>query len=85
MEHRIGMETEVVVVRQLIALRIVKRQSRLKPAGNGVGQIGDQFPRTGGDDQVLALVRLEPIPVRIAGRELLPRAWRNLPAWPDRA
>ncbi len=70
-EDRIGMEVVVVVVGQLVPVGIVQRQRGLEPAGHGVGQVGDQFPRAGGDDQPLALSGLEAVAVRVAGREPL--------------
>ena len=69
----IGMEAVVVVIRQFIAVGIVKRQNGLKPAGNRVGQIGDQFARAGRNHQLLTLMRLEPVPVGLAGGERLAR------------
>ena len=68
-EDRIGMEAVVVAKGQLPALGVVQRQRGLEPAGDGVGQVRDQFPSGGGDDQRLALPRLEAVAVRIAGRE----------------
>ena len=69
-EDRIGMEAEVVVIGQLLALGVVERQGGLEPAGHGVGQVGDQLPCAGGHDQALALAGLEAIPVHAAGHDL---------------
>ena len=62
------METEVVVVGHFFPLGIVERQRGLKPAGHGVGQVGDQLPGTDGDDHLLPLAGLEPIAVHV-GRD----------------
>jgi hypothetical protein len=62
----VGMEAVVVVIRQFVSIGIVKRQNGLKPAGDGVGQIGDQFARAGRNHQLVTLVRLETIPVGFA-------------------
>ena len=72
-QDRIGMETIVVVVGQLFSLGVVERQRGLEPAGHGVGQVGDQLPRAGGDDQSLALAGLEAVAVGVAGREAVGR------------
>ena len=53
----IGLEAVVVVIRHFLAVRVVQHQHGLEPAGHGVGDIGDQLPRLGGDDQPLALAR----------------------------
>jgi hypothetical protein len=53
------MEAEIVVVGHFLARRIVEREHGLKPAGHGVGQIGHQLARAGGDRQALPLARLK--------------------------
>ena len=70
MENGIGMETVAVGIGQLVSLGIVERQRGLKPAGHGVGQIGNQLPRRDGDDQLLPLACREPIAVYAAGHDL---------------
>ena len=70
MEDRVGVEQVMVGVRQFMALGVVKGQSRLEPAGDGVGKIGDQFPRRGGDDQLQPFAGLEPVAVHAAGQDL---------------
>ena len=69
-DHRVGLEAVVVVVGHLLAVGVVQRQHGLEPAGHGVGDIGDQLPRLGGDDQPLALAGREAIAVHFAGSDL---------------
>ena len=64
------MEQVVVGMFQFMALGVVECQGGLEPAGHGVREIGDQFPRRGDDDQSLPLAGLEPIAVHAAGQDL---------------
>ena len=64
------MEAVVVGVGHFVALGIVEAERGLEPAGHGVGEVGDQFARAGGDDQLLALGGLEAIAVHAAGHDL---------------
>ena len=70
MEHRVRVEMEIVVVRHLVAARVVELQYGLKPTGNTVGDVGDQLPSFDSDDQTLPLARLKTIPVHPARGEL---------------
>ena len=49
---------------------VVQRQHRLKPAGNGVGDVRHQLPGLRGNHQPLALVGLEAIAIHFAGGDL---------------
>ena len=59
---------------------VVQRQHGLEPAGHGVGQVGDQLPRGGGDDQPLALAGVEGEAVDVAGHDLAVDDHRQLVA-----
>ena len=50
------MEVEVVGVGDFFALGIGERHGGLEPAGDGVGDVGDELARLGGEDEALALV-----------------------------
>ena len=63
-------ETVVVGIVQFLALGVVQRHRGLEPAGHGVGQIRNQRPRAGRDDQLLALARREPVLVHTALQDL---------------
>jgi len=52
----IRMESEVVLVRHPSALGVDQLQGGLEPARNRVGQVGDEFPSAGRDDQLLSLI-----------------------------
>jgi hypothetical protein len=61
--HRIWLETKVILIGDLAALGVMKRQDRLEPSGNGVGDEGNEFASEGGNHDSLALARLEAIAV----------------------
>ena len=65
-DHRVGVETEIIVIRQFLSAGVAEPQNGLKPAGNAVGYVGDQVARLGGDCQALALGCLKTIPVHLA-------------------
>ena len=69
-DRGVGLEAVVVVIRHLLAVCVMQHQHGLEPAGHGVGDIGDQLPRPGSDDQPLALARYEAIPVNFPGSDL---------------
>ena len=69
-DDRVRVGTEIIVVRDLLAVGVVKLQHGLKPAGNAVGDVGDQIPSLGGDEQALPLARRKTIPVHLARRDL---------------
>ena len=69
-DDRVGMETEVVIVGQFIASGIADGHGGLKPAGDGVGKIGNQGTGAHGDDNLLALPGLEAILILVGGENL---------------
>ena len=69
-EDRVGMEEEVVGILDFPARGIGESEGGLKPAGDGVGDVGEQFARLGGDHDVLALGGLEAIASDAAGGDL---------------
>ncbi len=64
------MEEEVVGIVDLFALGVGERQGRLEPAGDGVGDVGDEFARLDGEYDALTFDGLEAIAIDAAGRDL---------------
>jgi len=69
-DDRVGVETKIVGVRHLPAAGVAETEHGLEPAGDAVGDVGDQLPGLDGDDQTLPLRSLKTIPVHLARRDL---------------
>ena len=69
-EDGVGTEGVVVGVADFTAGCIAKGEGRLEPAGDGVGDVGDQLAGGGGGDKTLALGGGEPIAVDRPGHDL---------------
>lgn len=70
-EDGVGVEAEVVVVGDLLALGVVEREGGLKPARHGVGEIGNEGAGAGGEHrELLTLARGETIAVDLTGENL---------------
>ena len=69
-DGRVGLEPVIVVIRRLFPARVVEHEHGLEPAGNGVGNIREQLPGQGGEDQPLAFAGREAVAVRLAGGDL---------------
>ena len=72
-QQRVRMEEEMIGRRQLLTLGVAQRDGCLKPAGNGVGDVWNQFPGSGSDHHVLSFFGVEAILIAYPGHHLAVR------------
>ena len=66
----VGFEEVVVVVGDFFAAGILQGEDGLEPAGNGIGDVGNELACKGGDHQFLSGFRRKPVLVDFTGSNL---------------
>ena len=69
-EHRIRLETVIVVVGDFPALGVVERNDGLEPTRHGVGNVRQQMASVRRNDQPLPLLGFEPVVIDLSGGDL---------------
>jgi hypothetical protein len=71
-QHRVGLEPEVVVVRDFLSVRIVERERGLAPARHGIGEIRHELARGDGEAACIGPPAIRPANGRLDTSKLGP-------------